>query len=263
MNNVGHQAYRTLRHRGLSKADIRYLSADPNQDVDGDRVLNDIRGRSDKASVIEAINELSSGTDRLYVMLIDHGVQNASVTDFILNEEGTAQSRLTSADLAGALNTFQGSGAGNGKDAVLLLDFCYAGGFLPALSHSYGPDTLRVVSSASLASQTVQMPAKGLLSFGGYWLGAGYQGLDLEHTFNLARESMESSVPKRGIPALPMQQPQLDDDGSGTQTATDGAQARKLQLGRSFVVGQDVPIIDAVSPDQVLGGARAEALKSR
>ena len=260
VNNAGNLAYKTLRYRGLPKADIHYLSAVPNQDVDGDGVLNDIQGRSEKQAVLDAINSLSQGTDRLYVILIDHGVQNGAVTDFILNEDGNAQSRLSPADLAGALNTFQGSGQGNGKDVVLMLDFCYAGGFLPALSHSYGPNTLRVVTSAALANQTVQMPARGLLSFSSYWLGAGYQGFDLEHTFNLARSSMESSVPRIGSPAAPVQQPQLDDDGSGAQSSVDGAAARQLTLGRSFVVGQDIPIIDEVSPDQILGGARAEAL---
>lgn len=225
-------AYTTLRYRGFTKENIHYLSPEPGQDVDGDGNLDDIDGESTFAQAAYAFTNVVATADRLFVYLVDHGGNSSGNGYFRLNASET----ITAAQLDTWLDDLQDR---TGAPVTVVLDFCYAGSFLNALTY-HGLAT-RIVIAACDADQPSYFVAGGLVSFSGAFFTGVMLGYDILQCFNSARSAMSS-----------YQGALLDDDKDGTYTANDGALASGTYIGPTSVAAGDVPQIGEVCGNQVL-----------
>ena len=81
------KAYNTLRYRGFSRDNIRFLSFGAARDVDGDGdSLNDISHPMATSNDVEQVfTSFAAGSDRLTVYMVDHGVESSGGGRFRLN----------------------------------------------------------------------------------------------------------------------------------------------------------------------------------
>ncbi|MBN1670773.1 MAG: chitobiase/beta-hexosaminidase C-terminal domain-containing protein, partial [Kiritimatiellae bacterium] len=227
-------AYNTLSYRGYPREGIQYFSPVTNQDVDANGQIDDIAGLTTLANLETAFTNWAAPTSQLFVYLVDHGgVDSESEGYFRLNPTET----LTAVQLDGWLDELQDTW---NTEVVVLLDFCHAGSFLPALT--YTGTAKRVVIAACSTDEVTYFVAGGLVSFSDAFFSGILRGLDVEASFLVARDAM--SIYQNG---------ELDDDGSGAFVpGLDGANARNLVLGASFMTAQGLPVIGGVARDQVL-----------
>ncbi len=226
-------AYTTLRYRGFSKENIRYLSPDPLQDVDGNGSLDDIDGASTLANAAGLFTNSVAGTDRLFVYLVDHGGSVSGNGYFRLSGTDT----ITATQLDSWLDTLQNTHTNT--HVTVLLDFCYAGSFLQALTYS-GPAT-RIVIAACGTNQPSYFVAGGLVSFSGAFFSGVMLGYNVEDCFNMAQSAMST-----------YQAALLDDDQDGFYTAADGPRANITYIGPTSVASGNAPQIGEVCGNQVL-----------
>jgi hypothetical protein len=252
-NALANKAYRTLLFRGFRKDNIRYLSLDPNQDVDGNGLYDDIWRPTTFQFAQDALRNFGRGSNELFIALIDHGATVANDGVFVLRRPaGGTPERL----LATQVNTWLGelqSGPAP-TDVRLLMDFCFAGSFLQRLAAPPAALGQRVLMGSTASNQLAYLLSGGRISYSDTWLSAALQGFDLRTTANLARQSMAA-----------YQAAQLDDDRDAVANQPgDGAVASSVRLGPSFVVGQDIPVVEQVTPPQALAPdtATAEVLLS-
>jgi hypothetical protein len=140
---LANQAYRTLLYKGYSKATLQYLSFGPDQDVDGNTLLDDVDGAASLASVADAITNWSGNAQKLLLYLVDHGEQSGGQGYFRLN----SGELLSSSQLAAWLNAWQSN---HMAEVTVVMDFCYAGSFLDELAlPAPPPATSRLDSAAS------------------------------------------------------------------------------------------------------------------
>jgi hypothetical protein len=252
-NALANKAYRTLLFRGFRKDNIRYLSLDPNQDVDGNGLYDDIWRPTNFQFAQDALRNFGRGSNELFIALIDHGATVSNDGAFVLRRPaGGTPERLLASEVNTWLGELQSGPAPT--DARLLMDFCFAGSFLQRLAA--GPTALgqRVLMGSTGPNQLAYLLSGGRISYSDTWLSAALQGFDLRTTSNLAGQSMAA-----------YQAGQLDDDRNAVANeAGDGAVAAGVRLGPSFVVGQDIPVVEQVSPPQALpaDSATAEVLLS-
>lgn len=225
-------AYTTLRYRGFTKENIHYLSPVPDQDVDGDGNLDDIDGESTFSQAADLFTNAVAGTGRLFVYLVDHGGNSSGNGYFRLNASET----VTAAQLASWLDNLQDS---SGADVTVLLDFCYAGSFVPALA--YTGTATRIVIAACDTNQPSYFVAGGLVSFSCAFFTGLMLGYDVLQCFTTAESAMSA-----------YQTALLDDDKDGAYTASDGANAAGTYIGPSYVAAGDAPQIGEVCGNQVL-----------
>ena len=233
---LGNLAYNTLLYRGFGKGNIRYLSPDISQDVDGNGTLDDVALSSTLTNAVQTFtNWAMSNPSQLFVYLVDHGGTASDTGYFRLNPSEV----LTPASLNQWLDAIQNR---YGIDVVVVLDFCEAGSFLDPLKHS-GPGK-RTVISACASNEPTYFVAGGQVSFSDAFFGGLLTGLDLADAFTLARDAM--SV---------YQSAGLDANGDGIYTpGTDPAQVVGTYVGASFIAGKDIPQIGHVLGDQMLYG---------
>ncbi|MEM7392512.1 MAG: C13 family peptidase [Verrucomicrobiota bacterium] len=242
---LGDKAYNTLRYRGFSKENIRYLTFNPGQDVDQNgRDDDDIHGSSSFSNVEATFTSpwVASGTDKLFLYMVDHGSRDDGSGVFRLN----LTNFLSSGQLDQWLDDIQDTYTN--VEVTVVLDFCYAGSFLQDLT--YTDPTRRMVIAATSAHQLTYFAGGGLVSFSDVFFSALIQGLNVFDAFELARDAM-SSYPQSSV---------MDDDGDGLyQPGIDGAEAAQLDIGATFVAGKDIPIIGSIIGRQLLsdGGTRA------
>jgi len=225
-------AYSTLRYRGFSKENIHYLSPEPNQDVDGNGLLDDIDGYASWANAQNLFTNAASGADRLFIYLVDHGGNSSGEGYFRLSGTET----LTAERLDDWLDNLQDA---YNTHVTVLLDFCYAGSFLHSLTYS-GTAT-RIVIAACDTNQPSYFVAGGLVSFSGAFFSGVMLGYDVMDCFNMARNAMST-----------YQSALLDDDKDGAYTLNDCAQATGSYIGPSYMAGGDAPQIGEVCGNQVL-----------
>ena len=225
-------AYTTLRYRGFARENLHYLSPEPGQDVDGNGLLDDIDGASTFAEAAAAFTNTVTGADRLFVYLVDHGGHSSSNGYFRLNASET----LTAVQLDAWLDALQDA---SGTEVVVLLDFCYAGTFLPALTYDKSPT--RIVIAACGDDEPSYFVAGGLISFSGAFFSGLMLGYDVSNCFSMASSAMSGYQGAR-----------LDDDHDGDADGGDGAIADGYTIGPTYVAAGDAPVIGEACGNQVL-----------
>ena len=224
-------AYSTLRYRGFSDDTLHYLS--PVLEGDVDEV-------STFASVAHAFTNTVSGADRLFVYLVDHGGLSSGSGYFRLNGDET----VTAAQLDAWLDALQDR---DQTPVTVLLDFCYAGSFLPALG--YTGTASRIVIAACGTNEPSYFVSGGLVSFSGAFFSGVMLGYDVNACYQMAQNAMST-----------YQTAVLDDDKDGASTAADGAVAALITLGPTFAAAADVPLIGEVCGNQVLSDGTSAQL---
>ncbi|HBA84614.1 MAG TPA: hypothetical protein DCZ95_11010 [Verrucomicrobia bacterium] len=238
---LANSAYNTLRYFGYSKASIRYLSPVSQQDVDGNGLFDDIDLESALAHVSQTFTNWANGSSNLFLYLVDHGGVDEGIGYMRLSPEEV----LSATSLAVWLNDLQNT---YGTRVSVVMDFCNAGRFLPALA--WTGSASRVVIAASAAHEPTYFVAGGLVSFSETFFNALLQGLNLNSAFRLARDAVSG-----------YQQACLDDNGDGVfDKDVDGAQAAASTLKTSASIHRDIPQIADSSPNQELNGAASVAL---
>ena len=244
-NNLAHYVFRTLLYRGFSKENVQYLNPQTGQDVDGNgNFTDDIDAASSLAAAQQALTTFALGSPNLFVYMIDHGEADSMGANgrFRLNETEL----LSASQLDGWLDALQSSGGVT--TLTLMVDCCQAGSFLTACAGAPAGKARVAVASAT-ATQPAFFSAGGLISFTNSFVGALCSGLTVGQAFDLAAGGMDR-----------YQQPAMDDDGDGVYDKDmDGAVARRMGVGASFIAGADRPQIGNVSANQSLMGGDAHA----
>jgi hypothetical protein len=239
-NNLAHFIYRTLLYRGFSKDNIYYLNPDPNQDADGNGSNDDIDAASTHANIEYALTSWANGSPNLFVYLIDHG-DELGIDHFIRCNETEV---LYASELDPWLDALQNTGTDN---LTLVVDCCLSGGFLSRCTPPSGKD--RIVITSSNITEPAFFSAGGLISFTSAFVQALYSGLTIGDAFDLGASAMDR-----------YQKPQLDDNGDGVYDKDqDGALAKTVTLGATFIAGADRPQIGNITPNQTLTGGTSQA----
>ena len=236
-DRLADQAYRTLLYRGFTKETVQYLSPAPEQDVDGNGAFDDIDLGNAFTNVAGTFTNWVGNADRLFVYLVDHGGVTGTNGYFRLS----ASENLTAAQLDVWLDGLQDEHTN--MAVTVLLDFCNAGSFVPALSYTGTAE--RIVIASCAADQASYFVAGGLVSFSDAFFSSLLLGLDVGRGFELAAAAIGS-----------YQDALFDDDKDGQyQPGIDGALAAERYVGGDALVGRSIPGIGAVCPDQVLSGS--------
>ena len=190
-------AYRALSLRGLEKSQIRYLSHNADLDLDGDG-YDDVFGSPTelegciKTWASNPVNGLPIGNLVLY--LADHGAKNGY---FFLDEDNL----LDAPTLNSWLNWVQAR-------QTIILEACYSGSFLSALTLPGAPPGVRKVITSTNPLEEAYFLGTGTTSFSGFFWQQVFFGNDLETCFGRA----STRVDLGGLP----QTPQVELLGSGT-----------------------------------------------
>ncbi len=231
---LANTAYNTLRYRGFSKEYLHYLSPEPDRDIDGNSLLDDIDGASTFQAASDVFTSAVTNSDRLFVYLVDHGGNSSGNGYFRLNGSET----ITAAQLDTWLDALQDLPPH--PKVTVLLDFCYAGSFLPALKYLGTAD--RIVIAACGTNQPSYFVAGGLVSFSSAFLSGVMLGYDILQSFDMAQSAMSW-----------YQAALLDDDKDGVyDEVKDGAVADGAYIGPSYISGGDAPQIGEVCGNQIL-----------
>ncbi len=225
-------AYTTLRYRGFARENLHYLSPEPDQDVDGNGLLDDIDGESTFAEAAGVFTNTVAGADKLFVYLVDHGGNSSGNGYFRLNAFET----LTAAQLDAWLDALQDA---SGTEVVVLLDFCYAGSLIKDLG--YSGSATRIVIAACGDDEPSYFVAGGLVSFSGAFFSGLMLGYDVSNCYSMASSAMSG-----------YQGAQLDDDRDGDADVDDGAIADGYWIGPTYVAAGDAPVIGEACGNQVL-----------
>lgn len=223
--------YQTLRYRGFSSDNIYFLSCETETGVDA---------HSSLANIQYALTTWAQGSPNLFVYLIDHGQEHSNNVYVRCNEIDV----LYASKLNQWLDNLQNSGT---TMLTLVVDCCQSGGFINRC-RATGVQQRIVIASAG-AKEPAFFSAGGLISFTATLVNALYSGQTIGHSFDLASGAISR-----------YQKPQLDDDGNGVyQKDLDGALARTVTLGATFIAGADRPQIGQVPANQTLTGGATQA----
>jgi hypothetical protein len=234
-NYLSQHAYRTCLLKGMGKADITFLSAQTNQDVDGNGELDDIDGVASSGAVQAAILAVPPNTPNLTVYLVDHGITENGAGRFYCDEGNLIEASA----LDSWLNALQS--AGNCRVTVLV-DCCYAGTFLRVLTPPPGKE--RITIAACGADEVAYFVGGGVLSFSCAFWDSVSSGCNVKKSFDMATAASNT-----------YQSPELDDTGDGLYNKdVDGALADQTYIGASYIAGADRPQIGQVIGNQVLDG---------
>ena len=231
MANYG---FNSLLYRGFSKANIHYLSPEPEQDVDGNGLTDDIDLETTFSNVATTMTNWAANPGKLFIYLVDHGGDSSGNGYFRLNASET----LTAAQLDIWLDNLQDT---YNNEVTVVIDCCHSGSFLDELS--YGGPAKRIVITSCSAGEATYFVAGGLVSFSDAFFTGMLLGLDVESSFLQARDAMST-----------YQTSLLDDTGDGLYLGGDGAYAATVTIGSTLVAGKDVPQIGLVRGNQILAG---------
>ncbi|MCC6354797.1 MAG: hypothetical protein IT577_12980, partial [Verrucomicrobiae bacterium] len=222
--------YQTALARRLGKPALRYLSAGPAQDLDGDG-SNDVYAAATLASVAEAITLWPTNAHRLNVYLLGSSTTNGQCR---LND---AES-LAASQLDGWLDAFQASNTA----ALVVMDFDGCGGYVPELKPP--AERERIVIASAKAGSARLCALDGVYSFSKFFLSGIFNGKSVGAAFAFARDAVKHASGKL------RQAPQLDDSGNGVpdQKNIDGLLASQRYLGAAFATGAEAPFIGSVGP---------------
>lgn len=232
--------YNTLLYRGFDRGAVRYLSPEPNRDMDGNGQLDDIAGETTYANVAQVFTNWVQSPGDVFIYLVDHGGDSSGAGYFRLN----AAEVLTASNLDLWLDQMQDRYS---NAVTVVIDCCYAGSFLDELA--YQGAARRTVIAACGTNEPTYFVSGGLISFSDAFFSGVMLGLDLADSFTFARSSVQV-----------YQGAMLDDNGDGLFVeGVDGSVSRGISVGVALVAGRDIPQLGSVCGSQTLiGGASAE-----
>lgn len=214
--------------RGVSAEDILYLSAfGVAGNVDGAATITDFE---------QGLRQFARDANKLTIFLFDHGERLADgEVLFLLDGTTSPRQFLGATRLDGLLDEIQ-SGADPLRDIAVIVDMCFAGGFVERASGA--PEGMRRIVMASTASDRLASFAgrDATLSFGRFFLSKIGEGANFYEAFTIARGSIISLNVPREAPQAPV----FDDNGDGVQTAREGLAALNWRLGDAPSFG-DLP----------------------
>ncbi|MCX7049041.1 MAG: FG-GAP-like repeat-containing protein [Candidatus Sumerlaeota bacterium] len=217
-DHTARMAYQTLQARWLLDEDITYLSVSTDTLVDG---------APNKINLAAAI-AAAAGMDQLTIYLIGNGstqsldLNGNDLPDAADLKPGDLQAMITALQLASTIKV------------VVVLEFKHAGAWLASLTPQGA--NARVVIASCAGGEQAALWANGTVSFSQYFFDKILAGNSVRAAFNSARTAI------RGVTSE-NQNPQLDDDGSGTATKRDGPLAQVTYIGSAFTPQADAPII--------------------
>lgn len=241
-------AYRTLASQGFTKETIQYLTANSEQDLDGNGVKDEVDGPSSLAAIQNALTTWAAAdvgglpvTD-VVVYLVDHG----DVGAFRPGETEV----LSATDLDSWLDALQVQIPGT---LTVVYDACRSGSFLSALTAPSGYESSRIVISSTDPTEDAYFLIRGSISFSAYFWSHVFSGDSVFDAFQAGQTAVSS--------ILGYQSPQLDDNGNGLgNDGSDGAQAAATRLGTGTAVPGSRPVVGAVSAPQAIDGTAAASV---
>ncbi|MBN1673347.1 MAG: hypothetical protein JXR37_20040 [Kiritimatiellae bacterium] len=231
MNAMANRAYHTCLKRWFDGESIRYMSAESNQDVNGDGT-NDVDATPSLVGLAAAVTNWAGAADKLTVYLI--GENDGA------NLRLNASQTLDAPTLDGWLDAFQTS---NNAPAIVILEFPGAGGFVPALTPPAGCE--RITIAGAEPNKDCSWAVNGQVSFSGVFLSHVFNGRTVGDAFEAARTCMRAASGRL------RQTAQLDDDGDGVpnEAGQDGLIAEARYIGAAFITGDENPAIGTPMPD--------------
>lgn len=222
---LANQAYQALRQKGIAATDIKYLSAEPPRDLNGDGVADTIM--ANLKTLQTAITDWAAQGDQVIIYLVDHGGYEK------LQINGTED--VTAAQLRAWTNQVLSTIKG---DVTLVIDACKAGSFL-----SLG-DTRRKVIASTLPEQPAVMSNTGLTSFSYFfWSEIGLHA-NPGKAFRVARQVMSN----QRVNTTDTQNAQLDANGDKQFASNDYDAIKGVCYGNCQRSKLLPPVIEFVSP---------------
>lgn len=218
-------AFNTLLYRGFSRDNTFFLNPEPGRDLDANGSADDVDGETTWANVANTFTNWAVSSAPLFIYLVDHGATDEQGGFMRLS----ATERLRADDLDNWLDAIQDACS---NDVVVVLDFCQAGSFVPALD--YEGAASRIVVAACGPEEPTYFVAGGLVSFSGSFFTGILLGYSVEQSFTLAADSVDTYQ-------------------TASMADSQGAAADTF-VGAMFVAGQDVPRIGRVVGIQSLRG---------
>ena len=248
-NKTTNSVYKKLTDRGLLDEDIQYFNFDTTQTgVDNAPSETAVS----QAITIWARDKMNAKPANLYVVLVDHGLQD----EFFIYPD-----TITSADLAGWLDTLQAGLTGQAADQeiISILGFCHSGSFIDEMS---GPNRV-IITSAAADEVSYKGPLdKDGIRDGEYFVTEFFKKVSLgksvkecfENAVKHTRTFTHSSRISSNAPYFDhsAQHPLLDDNGDNVGTHElidadgDGSLSDQLFIGVSSLTGNapgDVSIL--------------------
>lgn len=254
--------YRSLRERGFATDDIYYLREGPVQPAADIYVSDTTPSQGDVQAAIEewALDKMNEAPGPLYVVLIDHGSEDAF---YVYSGSYNETRQITPLELDSYLDTLQGGLAGTAaeEDLVVVVGACHSGSFMDEVSGDH-----RIILTSTAPEEISHRGVKNPLNVSDVRDGEPFVtelfrnaklGKTLKESFEIASLQIEEYTLSKtnGIGrAFEPQHPQLDDNGDGVSTARpelsvvsghDGAYAHEVILGFGANAGEGVGWIDA------------------
>lgn len=221
--NIADYGYNVFRERRLNTNAIHYLSQ---------TLSPNVNGLSSRADFMNAVTNWAKWSNKLTLHLIAASAQAGG--EFPLN----ATESITPSEIDGLLDAYQVSNA----TVTVIMDFNYSGSWVPPLA---APNRVSIASTS--AASTAIITDKGRLSFSWCFLAKIQAGDNVWDAFKSATKTVLQPSRRRQVP-------QLDSTADGLfKEGFDQKAAKILFLGSAFMTGADVPTVEAVTPDTVLG----------
>lgn len=229
-----------MRYRGFSKENIHYLSPDPDQDVDGNGMFDDIDGAATLAQAEEAFTNTVAHADRP-LRLLGRSRRERLRQRLLPPQRHGNHHRRAARHVAGQLP--ERRPYRRHRPARLLLR-----GQLPerALLHRHR----HAHRDRRLRHQPAQLLWRaGWVSFSGAFFSGVMLGYDVMQCFAMAQSAMAT-----------YQHALLDDDKNGAYTTNDWGRATGTTIGPSSLAAGNAPQIGEVRGNQVLTEETAATL---
>ncbi|MBI1291482.1 hypothetical protein GC173_09600 [bacterium] len=233
-------AHLTSTIRGVPKEDILYLSA---FESPGENPLVD--GPATLATLQDGLRDFAGDARQLTIFLFDHGEYDPVGSEwyFYLDAASSPRQVLSASAFDTMVDEAQAEGL---ADLVVVVDSCYAGGFVKQCAGA--PAGARRIVVASTTDDRLANFGGGpsaSLSFSSFLLQALLKGVTVRSAFAEAHGVMQSLRIPRDRPQIPW----LDDDGDGVYTGLDGEIASRFVLGKTVPFGAIAPELVSVAPD--------------
>jgi len=185
-----------------------------------------------------------SGTSKLILYMVDHGSRQGNDWYFQMNPT----EQITADEVDGALDALQN--ANPSLKVALVVDFCYAGGFVLKCQPNLGQ--FRVcVSGSTHESLAVFNGSSAGVSFSNFFFDCLAAGHNFNSAFRVARNGILAGY--FGPPSMPLVVPWLEDNWDGfISDKNDGEKAKDLYWGNTSAYGATPPRILSVTPTQTL-----------
>jgi hypothetical protein len=243
-------AFYACRLRGYDLADIFYLSAfDDWQKRDSNKDgFTDADARATPQALWTAIDTWAGDAGRLFVYLVDHGDRNTQTGEWFFRLNST--DFLSATDLDRHLDTLQSR---TGAEVILIVDCCYAGGFVTKCKATAGQRRLVIASTTPSALAVFTLP-KAPDSFSSFFFVYALLGNCLRDCFDWTRTSLRSMGSAAG------QDPSMDADGDGDWDKWDRDIAATYALGSRIGYALNAPTIVDVAATQTIAGGQSVVL---